>query len=300
MKKRVLVLAMIAALGLAGCGGDDDNGSDETGASSGGTENGTGAGSQGPDQSGGSGSETGAPPPTPDPDPEGPPPALGGTGTDCMDPAWLAAGATYGLDYDISGLLTGTSISEARVIGRTDFAGYSAFETEVTTTTTYTGLPPAQTAVKSYSDSLGGGLLEQYGNTSAADVMGMTSTTVTTYVPPWRMTKWTLSAGQSEPYSYEFSTETTITGAPVAIPPQITTGTESGTWTYEGQESVTVPLGTFQACRFRTESGGSVITEWYDLKSKSGLALKITTVSTEGTLVMEMTRGELNGQPLTP
>src|SRR5690606_14686285 len=110
------------------------------------------------------------------------------------------------------------------------------------TTTTYTGMPAAQTVVKSYSDSLGGGLLEQYGTSSKADVMGMTATTVVTYAPPWRMAKWTLSAGQTESYSYDFTSEITFTGAPVPLPPQVTTGSESGKWTYEGQESVTVPL----------------------------------------------------------
>lgn len=241
------------------------------------------------------------PGPSPDPDPgPGPTPDPGGgSAGDCLNLETFVVGNTWRLEYNISGLYSGTSVSDAKVLRQTDFAGYTAMETEVKTTTTVAGTAVDST-VLSYAYHVGGNLVEEYGNVSTATVSGMSTRTVSTFVPPWRDTKWTLGVGQTENYSYTVRSETTITGAPVPIPPTINETTVSGSWTYNGQEAVSVPVGTFVACKMTQVADDTTNEVWYAV----GTGAMVKSISTDANsaqpLIMEMTLGRFNGAPIAP
>lgn len=294
-KKRFLAAAILAGLSvsLAACGGSDDDNPDPTPPA---PQPDPGPGpAPGPTPDPGPGPAP-DPGPTPDPGP-GPTPGPGGAG-DCFNAAEYAVGSTWELEYNVSGSVTGTSVSAAEVLRRTDFAGYSALETEVATTTNYAGVGPIATTVLSYGDTPGGMLVELYGNVAEVDVMGLTTRSVSTYTPPYRMVAWTLSAGQTEAYSYTLRTETTITGSPVPIPPTTTEHTASGTWTFNGRESVTVPVGTFNACKFTQVEEGTTNELWY--APNFGVQVKSVSTGTDGGITMEMTKGTFNGASVAP
>ena len=302
-KKRLLAAAILAGLSvsLAACGGSDDDNPDPTPPA---PQPDPGPGPA-PTPDPGPGPAPG-PGPSPDPDPgpgpgptPDPDPGTGGAG-DCFNTELFQVGTTWRLEYNVSGFVNGTSVSDAEVLRRADFAGYSALETEVTTTTSYTGLPAVATTVLNYADSVGGNLIEEYGNVVTASVSGINTRTVSTFVPPWRDVKWTLGTGQTETYSYTLRSETSITGSPVPVPPSITETAVSGTWTYNGREAVTVPLGTFNACKFTEATGGDTNVLWY----APGTGITVKSVSTDGesneTITLEMTVGRVNGASIAP
>lgn len=304
MQKRLLAAAILAglSLSLAACGGSDDDTPEPPPPA---PEPGPGPS---PDPDPGPAPDpdpTPDPDPGPDPDPDpgpgpdpDPDPTPGGAG-ECVNPAEYQVGSTWRLEYRVSGLFTGTSVTDAKVERRTDFAGYSALETEVLTTTSYTGLPRVETSVLNYADMVGGNLLEMYGNRVEADVMGLKSTTVSTYTPPWRNPMWTLAAGQTETYTYTMRSETTITGAPVPVPPTITEHTASGSYTFDGRQSVTVPVGTFNACKFTQAEEGTTNEMWF----APGMGVMVKSISAkpgEGSLTLEMTTGRFNGANIAP
>lgn len=305
MKKRVLVAAMMASLtlGLAACGGDDGSAPTPTPA----PDPGPGpAPDPGPSPDPGPAPDPGPGPspdpdpgPTPDPDP-GPTPDPGGeSAAACLPDHMFAVGNTWTLDYQVSGAVTGTSSSDAEVLRTTTFNGHNGYETQVDTTTSYEGLPAVDTTVLNYGTLLTGNVLETYGNKTTAEIMGMTTTTVARYEPPWQNRMWTLSAGEVENYSYTLITETTITGGPVPIPPQVNEDTASGSYRYEGRAEVAVPIGTFNACKFTQNEEGAVNEMWF--APGSGVMVKSISTSPEGgSLTLEMTAGTVNGTPVAP
>lgn len=306
MQKRLLAAAILAglSLSLAACGGSDDDTPEPPPPA---PEPGPGPS---PDPDPGPAPDPDPTPdpdpgPSPDPDPDpdpgpgpDPDPTPGGAG-ECLNPAEYQVGSSWRLEYRVSGLFTGTSVTDAKVLRRTDFAGYSALETEVITTTSYTGLPSVPTTVLSYADMVGGGLMEMYGNKTEVEVMGVKSLIVSTYTPPYRDVKWTLAAGQTENYTYTLRSEATISGTPVPVPPTITEHTASGSWTYNGRESVTVPLGTFNACKFTQVEEGTTNVLWN--VPGSGVSVKtVTNKPGEASLTLEMTTGRFNGANIAP
>lgn len=310
-KKRLLMAAIMAGLSvsLAACGGSDDGSDDPTPPAPQPTPDPSPQPTPDPDPQPTPDPDPGPAPgpdpdptPTPDPDPDpGPGPVPGGGGAgDCVNADIMQVGATWHLEYRISGFLNGTSVSDAEVLRQTDFAGHTALETEVVTLTSYSGLQPVETRVLNYSYHVGGNLMEEYGNVATASVMGIDTSTVSTYSPPYRDNKWTLGVGQAENYSYTMVSETTITGSPVPVPPTTTETVVSGTWTYNGQEAVTVPAGTFTACKMTQIVDGDTNVLWVAV----GAGVQVKSVSTDGetdqTLTLEMTAGSFNGSAITP
>ena len=306
-KKRLLAVAILAGLSvsLAACGGSDDDSPDPTPPAPQ-PEPGPGP-SPTPDPGPGPAPEPG-PGPTPDPGPgpgpgpspePTPDPGTGGSG-ECFNLDLFQVGTTWRLEYNVSGVTTGTSQSEARVVRRTDFAGRSALETELTNTTALAGVPVVSNTVFNYADTIGGNLIEQYGNILTTSLAGISTRTVVTFVPPWSEMRWALGAGQTETYNYTLRSETTITGSPVPLPPSVVETAVSGTLTYQGRESVTVPLGTFNACKFTQVSDGDTTVEWY----APGTGLAVKTVTTDGggggSSTLEMTVGRVNGVSIVP
>lgn len=115
-------------------------------------------------------------------------------------------------------------------------------------------------------------------------------TSVTTFTPP-RTDRLNLAAGEF--YTQDFTVTTAVTGLPV--PPPDTMSNISLKRTFVGMESVTVPAGTFSACKFTEEStsAGSTTTStvW---NYRAGINLK--TVSGDSTT--ELLSAKINGTPV--
>ncbi|KAF0812088.1 hypothetical protein IGB42_03365 [Andreprevotia sp. IGB-42] len=231
----------------------------------------------------------GAPTPTPAPGSFTPTPAPGAA-NDCANLALFQVGSKWTLNYQITGLQTGTSVSTAEITQSTTFAGHSALETKVDTTTTYTGLPAATTSVKSYSALQSGNVVETYGNV-AAITSPLAGTITSTYTPPFLNRIWTLAVGESYSYQYNSVSVTQLTG----LPDTTASSNVAGTVKYLGKESVSVPAGTFNTCKFELVSGTTTTTEWF---TTSGLAARTTTVDPQGTLTLSLTSGTVNGAAL--
>jgi hypothetical protein len=116
------------------------------------------------------------------------------------------------------------------------------------------------------------------------------------YSPAWVDRSFALAEGQSLSTTQTFTTTstTTIPGLPPTT--NTTTSTLSQTIKYVGRESVTVPAGTYNTCKYETSSSGSVTTQWVIV----GKGLAVKTVSTAGntTQTMQATSVTLNGQRL--
>jgi hypothetical protein len=83
--------------------------------------------------------------------------------------------------------------------------------------------------------------------------------------PPFVEKRWGLADGQSVTETRTTATTTTVVVSGVAEPAQTDTVTTTTTVTFVGIESVTVPAGTYSACRFQLavqDESSSSITEW--------------------------------------
>jgi hypothetical protein len=89
------------------------------------------------------------------------------------------------------------------------------------------------------------------------------------------------------------STSTTNFGSVPATTTALTT-----TVTYVGQESITIPAGTFTACKFSVTTSSGTNTEW--VGKGNGAPLQSTSKASDGTaIVLSLTAASrLNGAPL--
>jgi hypothetical protein len=151
------------------------------------------------------------------------------------------------------------------------FNGNNAVETRTETTyiDTLAGLPAAglSVSVLSYSQAQGTEILN-YGSTSQVTQSGFTINTLTRFAPAIRsFINWTAGLDLAQTYT----TTSESTGLPIAVPPVVTTTTTR----YLGRETITVPAGTFDACRFETTTNGTVATSWSAATGRySGLLLR--------------------------
>lgn len=185
-----------------------------------------------------------------------------------------------------------TTTSDSVVMRQTTFKGNTAIEAESevdadasdpayssdSTTLTYTKLSP------------GRGLLT-FGVITEASVSGFAFTT-TVSNDPAREFRYDLNAGQSYSQDYTVTVEN-------PAPAPSTQVDIAETIKYIGRESVTVPAGTFNACKFQTSSstdGGAaaVTTEWFAVGS--GIFLKNKSGGDESVLIS----ASINGAPVTP
>lgn len=311
---RLLTLFAVSAItaALTACGGSDDNTSGPT--DPGGTTN--------PDP--------GTPDPgTPDPgipDPETPSPDDNndpgpdvGTGasSDCFNPVLAQPGTTYRWHWktqdglSVQGIpITIEQVHDMRVDGGASFAGRSDLirtHGTLNMTTQAEGMTMTLSGEQNHYSSLDqtslGPVIFQYGGTFDADmrivdfgtVMTMRSETVET--PPTANHWFTLQPGQS--YTHTSSYATTSTTNPGGT--NTFTENESYTITYLGQTSVTVPAGTFQACRFQGMDGQDAVDVYYAVNS--GVPLVITAYDEEldEHIRLEMQPGShINGTPVRP
>lgn len=113
----------------------------------------------------------------------------------------------------------------------------------------------------------------------------------TTTLDPARLDRNDLDPGESFTQTYTLKSEASVNGGP----PQTQSGSVTLKTTYLGQESVTVPAGTFTACKFEYENTGDGTTEniWY----AKGNGVSVKQSSANGTA--ELKSAKLNGVPLT-
>lgn len=223
----------------------------------------------------------------------------GGTGNGCFDLALAdTQGTIIDVRYQYSGTITGNTKVLTTVGAMTTFEGQSARETDIVTSVTAgMGLIANLAATgKTYSLREGDNM-RHVGSQISASVSAAGFTTNTTiksiYTPPYLDTQYSLAMGASVTVTAVGQSTTTVSipGSPFPIPPTVADINTSVTHTYVTRESVTVPAGTFQACKYTTApaGGGVVSTTWYALPK--GIPVKITS---EGQ-VIEATQATVNG-----
>ncbi|HEY0919225.1 hypothetical protein [Devosia sp.] len=219
------------------------------------------------------------------PTPTTPPPA--GAGNGCFDLALLdTQGTRLTVSYSYTGAMTGTQTIDSTVGGLVSFQGYQARETVTATTSSMQG--GFTITAKVYAARTGAGEVTQYGMATEESTLAPAMRTV--YTPPWVDRTASLAIGESFTATQNTSYSYVINGAETPGGSYQT----SSTTTYLGNETVTVPAGTYDACKFEVSSGpGSApSTNWF-VRGK-GLHVK----SVNGGVVMEATSVKLNGQAL--
>jgi hypothetical protein len=238
------------------------------------------------------------PAPSPTPAPPSPAPApVSGPASECFPTLSGVAGTTYQLNYAVSGAVRGTSGTTGTVSSGGTFNGVSGLITQVQSVTTNYSFPASvagtSTVQVELHQAFDGSDIVTHGSTTTVAVPGTGNVaTRVVYDPPARDKRFTLSAGGTVNYMTNVATTTTPPGA---------TRTMSLTSfiTYAGQESITVPAGTFSACKFQTNANGSAYTEWL-IKGNGMLARSVSPAADgSGEVVLELEAGSrLNGAPL--
>ncbi len=232
----------------------------------------------------------------------------GGTGNGCYD---LSLADTQGthmqLAYQYTGDITGSQTVDTLVGGLATFQGYQARETNVTTTGTQVsqGISVSNNVtLKGYAVRSGTAEMTQYGSilNGTGTAMGITTTTnmTTVYAPPYVDQQYSLPVGQTYTSSQTVMTSGTVSflGYSNPIPQQTTTLSMSVK--YVGQESVTVPAGTYNACKMETTSvsngTASVQTSW--IVVGKGIPVKTTMTGGGVNQTIQATSVKLNGASL--
>jgi hypothetical protein len=227
-----------------------------------------------------------------------------GAGNGCHDLGLLdTEGTRTVIAYQTSGAASGNVTVDSVTGAMTTFEGQQARELSIKTTITTSiagQTTPVDSLVKSYVRRTAEAEITNYGssssNTTAIAGFNSTVTTKSVYSPPWVDRSYALAAGQSLTASHTSTTTstTTITG----VPPSTNTSTSTTTQStkYVGRESVTVPAGTYSACKYETTIGGVATTQWVIVGK--GLPVKSITVTGNTTQTLQATSVSLNGQAL--
>lgn len=172
-------------------------------------------------------------------------------------PADPAVGTTW--EYDISGQSDGSS--DSAIAAKESRNGHDANRIEGTVTTSGSSgtTTTDSTAWNRRSD---GAVIETQTSTDLeAGGIPYTITTVTTFDPPCRQIEYPVVSGDSYTVTCESTTETT-TGSGT---PTTSSSTSTRNVAVMGQESVTVPAGTFDTAHIRITVGGTTTDEWHKL-----------------------------------
>jgi len=220
-----------------------------------------------------------------------------GAASDCFNPVLLQQGTTYRWDWQSADAAVQFS-TEGRINGPASFAGQTGLiETERTVLVTKSGTTSFNARVLEY-DKLEttpqGPVLLRYGSTARMDapLAGMRTTMVLN--PANRVRDFALALNES--YTLNEVRQTTIEFP--GLPAQTSTTRETQTITYRGQESVTVPAGTYMACKFEWTNGTRVSAGW--TAKGTGLPLVITGDDGAGNPVTLYIKSSshINGHPI--
>lgn len=226
------------------------------------------------------------------------PPGTGtGAASDCFNPVLLQQGTTYRWDWQSADAAVQFS-TEGRINGPASFAGQTGLiETERTVLVSKSGTTSFNARVLEY-DKLEttpqGPVLLRYGSTARMDapIAGMRTTMVLN--PANRVRDFALALNES--YTLNEVRQTTIEFP--GLPAQTSTTRETQIITYRGQESVTVPAGTYMACKFEWTNGTRVSAGW----TAKGTGLPLVIMGDDGagnpvTLYIKSS-SHINGHPI--
>lgn len=285
----------------------DDSSTPGTGEDDGG-EGDSGAGD------GGNGSQPPEPGPGPDPSPGS------GAASDCFNPALTTPGTTYRWHWKTQDgfAVDGSPVSlsmahDMTVAGGASFAGHSGLLRDhgtlnmVTTaegmTMTLSG--PVTHYARLVNEATGPVILS-YGSESSLNMtiptLGLSGRfdSKTVESPPTENRWFTLQPGQSYQHTSNSVTETTTVMMGQTSSERFS-GEESYAVTYLGQTTVTVPAGTFQACRFRGLDGEGSADVYYAVGSGLPLVMNTYDEDLNGYVRLEMQAdSHINGVPVRP
>lgn len=234
-----------------------------------------------------------------------------GANNGCADLSKADTQGTHVVEvFDYSGPVSGTQTVDTLVGGTVAFEGQQATETSIKTTGTnmIAGISTAiDTQGKAYAKRTGDAELTHYGLTlgSSTSIAGVTSTTETKSVfsPPWVDKIYALAIGESLTVSYNVTTtgSTTMTSPipgfpPVVTPLPSTSSVTNQTIKYVGRETVTVPAGTYNTCRFDYTTTDGTSSQWIIVGN--GLMAKSTATVQGKTQLIQATSITLNGQKI--
>ena len=206
-------------------------------------------------------------------------PAASGPASECFNSSLAQIGSMQTLNYrsTANGATVNTSTT-VEIVRNTTFEGNNATEQKSTTS----GI---ETFVYFALDGL---TSRTFGSTTSIAAGGFTTDTKVVFNPPSENRDFTLVAGGN--YNRTDNSTTTIS---VAGTNQSSSASSTTTVTYQGQESVTVPAGTFTACRFTSveNANGTQTTTNQWIAKPAGVAVK--SVSDSGTT--ELVSGSING-----
>lgn len=212
------------------------------------------------------------------------------------------------INYAYSGVITGNVTSDTLVGGLTTFEGQQAREvtTKTAGTTTTSGLTAEmEIETKAYERKTGDAEVTNYGmvSVSKSKFGGIDSITTikSVWSPPWVDRQYALALGGTLTVTQTGTTTTTtsfggLPGTPMTSPSSLTE-----TVKYVARESVTVPAGTYTACKYEHTSAGSaggadVTTNW--LIVGKGIPVKTVSGSGSNMLTIQATSITLNGQAI--
>ena len=208
--------------------------------------------------------------------------------------ATIALNASPWALSDYQGPLTGAQHTESKTTFlNSTFNGASGLvETSILTTGTNFASGFAidvNSTGKVYYKPVSTGVLAFYGASLSAVSFGQTVTSTTTYTPPYVNGVANLAVGETGTF--------VSSGAVTSTGPGSGPFSNSQTVKFVGKESITVPAGTFNACRYETlGSGGAVIngTSWY----YRSLVIKSSAPGNGGTQIIQLKSATINGAPI--
>jgi hypothetical protein len=243
--------------------------------------------------------------------------SAGGTDNGCGSPADdNLPGTTVVLTDAYTGLAgPGVNITTSVVVGTVTFQGHVATAVDNVQSDSFTrsGVEYNRTySTRSYSAVTGAGEVTHYGWTSSESGttpggLPSTSTTTAVFSPVLVDDQYRMQPGQSIAFT-QTSNETVLTsinGGPVQG--QIDTYTYKQIITYLGRETVTVPAGTFETCKYEvilpavpvTSPYGSLETRWVAVGTGQSVQSTIDVPGSGYPLsVHKATALTRNGQPI--
>ena len=206
-----------------------------------------------------------------------------GMASECFNPQLFAVGTTYQLDYQLSGGTPPGTRSLATSVQAA--SGASPEDRMVVTNTSHVFDVPvpggSQTSRTRTVQSAEGLVVVTRQVFQSFSSTGLENEIPTVYQPPLRDLRYTLAPGGSFPMVHSVVQGSGVVSSTVTV-------------TYVGQESVTVPAGTYVACKFEERSEGLGVRTTWTIKGKG-----IVARSSQPEVTMELkASSRLNGQPV--
>jgi hypothetical protein len=207
-------------------------------------------------------------------------------------------GTVYSYEVRNSGAENGESLWEHAVKREAEFNGYAgSVEHEIKTTIKPAG-QPTRSGLQYLYERLAESTVFRYGMVIPTVLgQGIPDVVITTvYEPPVGFRALALGVGES--YALELQGTVSATGGPTGSVPPVQLS-EHWTETYLGQETVTVPAGTFTTCKVWTQVIGtdSDVINW--VAKGSGLPVRSLQRAEGKEWLSELLPGAtLNGEPI--